>query len=149
MKRDTAAESVGSRRRVVRTRLGGTCGAILASQVVIVALMPSGLRWITVGLFATTTIMALTVVALEISFRRAAARFSEAVLRIVEVRGPLERLSPLVQRAYYMARRGWPASFIAGSCDIPEAFAALIIDDVRRSGPRRGDRPKRWSFRAG
>jgi hypothetical protein len=117
----------------------------LTLQIVAVVVTPPHLRWITAGLLAMATIAAVLALAIEASFRRAAARTAEATTRAADLRGSSEPISPLLQRAYYLARNGSPASRIAGACDIPEAFAALIIDDVRRTASRRGRRGRRIS----
>lgn len=131
--RDTATNSMRSRRRAGRARLGWICGAFVVLQIAVVTLTPPRLREITAGLLTTVTIVAVVVVAREVGFkRRAAARGAGLPRR------PREGASPLVQRAYHLARSGAPASRIATSCDVPEAFAVLIIDDVRRAASRRG-----------
>lgn len=139
--RDTATDSVRPRRRTGPAQLGWICGAFVALQILVVALLPPHLRGITAGLLTMVTIVAVIAAAMEISFQRAGARASRPAAGTAGTtalpRRPRERVSPLIQQAYRLARSSAPASHIADSCEIPEAFAALIIDDVRRAGSRR------------
>jgi hypothetical protein len=141
--RETATDSVRSRRRVGRTRLSTICGATLVPQIITVALVPPHLRWAATALLAVTTFTVTIVLAVEISFSHAAVQAAGAAAARADPRGPSEPINPLIQRAYYMARHDLPASHIAKTCDIPEAFAALIIDDVRQAAPRHGGRKAR------
>lgn len=141
--RDDAMEWARAEQRVGRIWICWICGVFVALQITIVAFMPPHARWITSGLLTMVTIVAVITVAMEASFKRAAARAAVAaadagVADEPRFRRPRERVSPLIQRAYYLARGDQSASHIAGSCDIPEAFAALIIDDVRRTASRKG-----------
>ena len=143
---DTATNSLRSRRRAGSVRLRWICGAFVALQISVVTMMPPNLRGITAGLLTMVTIVTLIVVAMEVSFKRAAVRADEAAARSADLpRRPRERVSPLIQRAYHLARGGAPASHIAASCDVPEAFAVLIIDDVRRAAASRKGRAARNS----
>jgi len=140
--RDTATNSMRSRRRAGSARLGWICGAFVVLQITVVTLMPPRLREITAGLLTMVTIVAVIVVAMEsVSSDEAAARSADLPRR------PREGVSPLIQRSYHLARSGAPASRIATSCDVPEAFAVLIIDDVRRAASRRGRAARNSSSR--
>jgi hypothetical protein len=137
--RDTATDSVRSHRRADGFRLAGICGAFVALQITVVTMMPPRLRGVTAGLLTMVTVVGVIVVAMEVSFKRAAMRAADATARPAGLpRRPRERVSPLIQRAYYLARRDASAPLIARTCDVPEAFAALIIDDVRRTASREG-----------
>jgi hypothetical protein len=72
-------------------------------------------------------------VSTEAGFRRSERERAADARAGKLARRPREHVSPLIQRAYHLARDDQSASHIAGSCDIPEAFARLIIDDVRQA----------------
>lgn len=133
--RQTATRSARARQRAGRSALGWVCGAFVALQLIVVTVLPPQVRGVVAGLLTMLTVVGVLVVAMEASFKRAGMRAAESSARLAEApRRPRERVSPLIQRAYYLARHNVPASHIAGSCQIPEAFAVLIVDDVRRSG---------------
>jgi hypothetical protein len=134
-----ATSSARSRRRAGGIRLRWICGAFVVLQIIVVTVMPPRARGVTAGLLTVLSIVAVLVMALEASFKRAAERAAAASTRVTEPsRRTRERGSPHMQRAYYMARNGESASHIARSCEIPEAFAVLIVDEVRRAGSRKG-----------
>ena len=135
--RDRPADSARSQRRADSSGLGAVCLAVVVAEIMVVAVMPPHARYIMAGLLTMVTAVPLLAVAMDGSSKRAerAERVAEAGAASLP-RRPRERVSLLVQRAYYLARDGQSTSFIAGSCDIPEAFAALIVDDVRRTPSR-------------
>src|SRR3954470_9883271 len=104
--RDTATNSQRPQRRSGGTLLGGMLGAFLALQITVLMLMPPHVRGITAGLLTMVTIVALIVVAMEGGFKRAAERAAEATARAAEPppRRPRGQVSPLIQRAYRLAR---------------------------------------------
>jgi cobalamin biosynthesis protein CobD/CbiB len=135
--RDRPAESARSQRRADSSGLGAICLAVVVAEIMVVAVMPPHARYIMAGLLAMVTAVPLLAVAMD--GRSKQAERAERVAKAGAanpLRRPRERVSLLVQRAYYLARDDQSASFIAGSCDIPEAFAALIVDDVRRTPSR-------------
>jgi hypothetical protein len=147
--RDAATDSERSRRRTGRKWLFGICGAFVALQILVVTLLPPHARSIAAGLLTMVTVVVLITVAMEVSFKRAEVRATEGTAYVApRPRLPRERASPLMQRAYYLARHDASASHIARSCDIPEAFAVLVIDDVRRSAPRKGRAARTASARS-
>lgn len=128
-----------------RAPLATICCAFVAVQILVVAFVPLNLRVITAGLLTVAAFMVVVIVALEAGFKRAEARAAQATAGVPDLprRRPRERISPHIQRAYRLARDDASAPLIAGCCDIPVAFAVLIIDDVRRDASRkapRGDR---------
>lgn len=154
---DTATNVERTRRRAGSMRLVRVCVAFVALQVAVVTVMLAHARGVTAGLLTMVTVVVVITVAMEASFKRAEVRAAEAAPRSGSRAGsragelprrPRERFSPLIQRAYYLARNDSSASHIARSCDIPEAFAVLIIDDVRRTAPRRGRAARNASGRA-
>ncbi|MFL6113563.1 MAG: hypothetical protein ACJ786_19695 [Catenulispora sp.] len=124
------------------------CTALVALQITIVTLVPAHLRAITAGLLMMMTIAAVIVVAMEVSFKRAAVRAAEATARLTDrPRQPRGQVSPLIQQAYDLARSDASAAYIARNCEIPHAFATLIVDDVRRTASRKGRAPRNSSGR--
>jgi hypothetical protein len=117
---------------------GGTgrreiCAAFVVAEVTVLSVVPPQGRWIMAGMLAAVTAVLLIAVSMEAGFRRS-ERERAADARAGKLpRRPREHVSPLIQRAYHLARDDQSASHIAGSCDIPEAFARLIIDDVRQA----------------
>lgn len=135
MMRDNAEDSLRSHRRSGTFRLAGICGAFVALQITVVTVLPPQKRGVTAALLTMMTIVVLIVVAIELALKRAAERPAE------EAAAPLagrprradEQVSPLIQQAYHLARREAPPSYIARRCEIPQALAVLILDDVRRT----------------
>lgn len=145
--RDAAAESVRPQpqRRSGSAQLGAICCVFVALQILVMMFVPFHLRAIAAGLLTVATFMVVVVVALEASFKRAEARAAQATARVPDLprRRPRERISPHIQRAYRLARNDASAALIAGCCEIPVAFAVLIIDDVRRNAPSTGRAERR------
>ena len=143
--RDAATESVRPQRRSGSAQLGTICCVFVAVQILVMMFVPFHLRAIVAALLTVATFMVVVVVALEASFKRAEARAAQATARVPDLprRRPRERISPHIQRAYRLARNDASASLIAGCCEIPVAFAVLIIDDVRRNASSKGRAERR------
>lgn len=143
--KDRAAETERLRRRSGMGPFGTICCVFVAMQILVMMFVPFHLRAIVAGLLTVATFMVVIVVALEASFKRAEARAAQATARVPDLprRRPRERVSPHVQRAYRLARNDASAALIAGCCDIPHAFAVLIIDDVRRNASSKGRAERR------
>lgn len=143
--RDAAMKSSRSRQRSGIGPLGTICCVFVAMQILVMMFVPFHLRAIAAALLTVATFMVVVVVALEASFKRAEARAAQATARVPDLprRRPRERISPHIQRAYRLARNDASAVLIAGCCDIPVAFAVLIIDDVRRNASSKGRAERR------
>jgi hypothetical protein len=79
------------------------------------------------------TLAAWGIIALELSFKRAARRPQSAPGASATAAADDDQPSPRIRQAYRLARHGSSARAVAEACDLPQALAELIVDDARRT----------------
>lgn len=115
---------------------------ILAFEVGLLFWVPvrsPGLLWV---LMAVAAFIAWLLIAVELS--KYTARRLE--IPAFEMAGDGDQPSTHLREAYRLARRGAPATAVADACDLPQALAELIVDDVRRTTVPSGGRSIRHRF---
>jgi hypothetical protein len=115
---------------------------ILAFEVGLLFWVPvrsPGVLWV---LMAVAAFIAWLLIAVELS------KFMARQLEIpaFETAGDGDQPSSQLRKAYRLARRGGSATAVADACDLPQALAELIVDDVRRTMVPWGGRSIRRRF---